>query len=440
MIKKTQKNGRIVAVEALVKQEQNGYSNLVLDSVLKKSELEPREKAFASAVFYGVLERIFTLDWMLQQCIKQPLSKLDAPIRAILRAGLYQAVYMESVPVRAAVNESVQLVRVFRKTSASGLVNAVLRKAITKNPQEASFASESERISVLFSVSQPIAEHFLTYYPQDTEQILQAFFEKPPLAVRVNSLKTTEDKLCELLQQEGWEVSTTDIPNSLVVQGKGSVIQTQAFADGLFHVQGLGSQIACLCLSPKAGAKTLDLCAAPGGKSATLAQYMQNEGELFCGDAVASRVSLISQTLTRLGITIGRPKHQDASVFQEDLQNADFILCDVPCSGLGIMAKKPDIRSKTLERIEELYPLQQQILETASRYLKKGGRMVYSTCTLNPKENEEQVQLFLETHPEFKLVLPQYIPKGAVLKDNMITLRPDYNLYDGFFIATLERL
>ncbi len=440
MIKKTQKNGRIVAVEALIKQEQNGYSNLVLDSVLKKSKLEPREKSFASAVFYGVLERIFTLDWMLQQCIKQPLSKLDAPVRAILRAGLYQAVYMEGVPVRAAVNESVQLVRVFRKASASGFVNAVLRKAIKQNPQEASFNSESERISVVYSVSQPIADHFLKYYSQDAERILQAFFEKPPLAIRVNTLKTTESELCQLLQQEGWESSKTDIPNSLVVQGKGSIAQTKAFTEGLFHVQGLGSQLACLYLSPKAESKTLDLCAAPGGKSATLAQYMQNQGELFCGDAVVSRVSLISQTLNRLGITIGTAKHQDASVFQEDLQNADFILCDVPCSGLGIMAKKPDIRSKMLEKIDELYPIQQKILETAACYLKKGGRIVYSTCTLNPKENEEQVRLFLKTHTEFQLVLPQYIPKGAVLNDNMITLRPDYNLYDGFFIATLERL
>ncbi len=440
MIKNKQKNGRIVAVEALIKQEQNGYSNLVLDAVLKKNELDLREKAFASAIFYGVLERIFTLDWMLQRCSKQPLSKLDAPIRAILRAGLYQAVYMEGVPVSAAVNESVQLVRVFRKASASGFVNAVLRKAIKQSPQQSDFSSDAERISVLFSVSKPIAEHFLRYYPENAEQILQAFFEKPPLAIRVNTLKTTTQSLISQLEQEGWKASETDIPNSLIVEGKGNIIQTKAFECGLFHVQGLGSQLACLCLSPKAGAKTLDLCAAPGGKSASLAQYMNNQGQLCCGDVVAARVPLIGQALDRLGITIGTVFHGDASVFWDDLQAADYILCDVPCSGLGIMAKKPDIRSKALERMEELYPLQQQILETASRYLKKGGRLVYSTCTLNPEENEVQIMRFLEKHSDFRVVLPRDIPQGALLKGNMITLRPDYHLYDGFFIATLERL
>lgn len=440
MIDKKQKSGRITAVELLMKQEQNGYSNLVLDAQLKRNALDAREKAFASAVFYGVLERLYTLDWMLQKCVKQPLAKLDAPVRAILRAGLYQAMYMDSVPASAAVNESVQLTRVFRKSSASGFVNAVLRKAMKQNPQNAQFASRQEQLSVQYSVSLPIAEHFLRCYPQDAEHILAAFFQKPALTLRANTLKTSAEQLCRQLAEEGWQAQPGELAGSVVAQGKGSIVHTEAFLQGLFHVQGMGSQLACSCLSPKPGTKVLDLCAAPGGKTATLAQMMENRGQLLCGDAVEARVPLIETLAARLGLSIVEAHHWDAAASQEGLENADFVLCDVPCSGLGIMAKKPDIRTKDLKQMQQLYPLQQQILRTGASYLKTGGRLVYSTCTLNPDENENQVKQFLHDMPSFRLVEPPCTLNGAIVQDNMMTLRPDQNGQDGFFIAVLERV
>ena len=439
MIEKKGKSGRAVAVEALLKQEQEGYSNLVLDATLKKFQLEAREAAFASAVFYGVLERKYTLNWMLQQCIKKPLEKLDAPVRAILQSGLYQAVYLDSVPVSAAVNESVKLTRQFRKSSASGLVNAVLRKAVLIQPQNASFSNPMEKLSVQYSVSMPIAEHFWKWYGENANHILEGFFEKPVLAVRVNTVKTTPQQLMESLQTEGWQAVEGPIPNSLLLNGRGSVVQTEAFAKGLFHVQGLASQLACLCLSPTEGSKTLDVCAAPGGKSATLAQYMNNKGQLLCTDGAKNRVSLIQSTVSRLGITIASASWQDASQPVAAMQQADFALCDVPCSGLGILAKKPDIRSKQLDKMEELYPLQQQILQRTASYLKRHGRLVYSTCTLNPQENQQQIKSFLQANNNFRLVQPPWIPHGAILEDNMLTILPYKGLYDGFFIAILER-
>ncbi len=325
--------GRYLAVEGLVRQEQSGYSNLVLDAMLRRSGLEPREKAFASAVFYGVLERQFTLDWMLARCLRQPLAKLDAPVRAILRAGLYQAVYLDSVPVSAAVNESVALTRAFRKASAAGFVNAVLRRAAAQRPDQASFADPAQALSVKCSVSLPIARGFLEWYGPEAEAILNAFFQKPALALRANTLRTTPRGLCEALAEEGWTAAPGPVPGSVIAEGKGSIALTDAFAGGLFHVQGLASQLACLCLDAKPGHKIVDACAAPGGKSATLAQYMENTGSLCCGELSASRTPLISQTLERLGVTVGQVRCQDASEFVPDWQQADRVLCDVPCSG-----------------------------------------------------------------------------------------------------------
>ncbi len=432
--------GRYLAVEALVRQEQNGYSNLVLDAMLRRSGLEPREKAFASAVFYGVLERQFTLDWMLAQCLRQPLAKLDAPVRAILRAGLYQAVYMDSVPVSAAVNESVALTRAFRKASAAGFVNAVLRRAAAQQPDKASFADPAQALSVKCSVSLPIARAFLEWYGPEAKSILAAFFQKPPLALRANTLRTTPQGLCEALAQEGWTAAPGPVPGSVIAEGKGSIVHTKAFEQGLFHVQGLASQLACLCLDAKPGHKTVDACAAPGGKSATLAQYMENTGSLWCGELSAARTPLISQTLERLGITVGNVRCQDASEFVPDWQQADRVLCDVPCSGLGILAKKPDIRAKRLENQPELWQLQAKILDTCSRYVKQGGKLVYSTCTLCPDENQRQVEAFLQRHPDFRLAAPAFVPQGCIPEGDMLVLRPDQTGFDGFFVATMERL
>lgn len=440
MIKNFLKTGRIVAVEALVRQEQEGYSNLVLDSLLKKANLPLREIAFASALFYGVLERMFTLDYLLQQCLKQPLQKLDSPVRNILRIGLYQVQYMDNVPISAAVNESVQLTRTFRKASASKLVNAVLRKACKIELSFDEFDKVEDRLHVQYSVSYPIAKHFLLHYNKEAEKILQGFAEKPVLALRVNTLKITVSALIEQLQQEGWNCRQGEVPFSVIAEGKGSIVKTKAFEKGLFHVQGLASQLACAYLNPSPNSKTIDLCAAPGGKSATLAQYMENKGVLWSNDLHLSRVSLIEKNFQTLGIEIGKTTANDASILHESYQEADFVLCDVPCSGLGILAKKPDIRCKQLETIEQLYPIQQKILKNGASYLKQGGRLVYSTCTLNPLENEYQIEQFLQEHKEFRLVEPPMLPKQARVEKKMLTLFPTDGLYDGFFIAILEKI
>ena len=433
-------SAREAAVQALVRTEEGGYSNLVLKSQLARFGGTAQERAFAAAVFYGTVERKNTLDYCLGKFLQKPLFRLDAPVRAILRAGLYQAKYMQSVPVHAAVSESVALCRRMRKASAAGLINAVLRRAAAVDVGKETFESETQRLCVQYSVSQPVAELLQRRLPTYAERLLAASFEKPALAVRVNTLRTTPQALSAQLAAHGVKARPGRVANSLLLEGAGDVAALPEFCSGLFHVQSEASQAACAALAPRPGEKVLDMCAAPGGKSATLAQYMENKGALFSRDAVQSRVPLIDEALARLGVSCAHTCCADARVYDAALAGADAVLCDVPCTGLGVLAKKPDIRYKSLEGLEELYTVQRAILETSARYVKPGGRLVYSTCTVNPQENEAAVQAFLAGHPGFCLRRAGCVVPGALEADGMAVLLPFFTQTDGFFIASLERL
>ena len=430
---------RYLVVQALCRVEEGGYGNLVLDGMLKKSELSGQDKAFASAVFYQVLEHRNTLDYILNQFLKKPVTKLDAPVRAILRSGLAQMRYLRT-PASAAVNESVKLTRACKKSSASGMVNAVLRRAGSYDWKDAKFASETERLCVLGSVSPSVAEHFLRWYPDEAEAILTATHLECGTAIRVNTLRTTTEALQKRLLAEGAkQADACPIPDCLLVQFAGSPADVPSFAEGLFHVQGRTSQLAALALEAKPGDKIIDLCAAPGGKSLTIGQQMQDTGSLTSCDVSENRVSLLDKTLHRGGLTCAKAVQNDASVYNPAFAGADRILADVPCSGLGILQKKPDIRYKDVTGLGQLVALQKEILEQAAACLKPGGRLVYSTCTLNPDENEGQIAAFLARHPEFTVqpvhYLPETMPYGAYGAVSV----PSRTGMDGFFICAMEK-
>lgn len=433
-------DARRAAVAALMKQEQDGYANLVLAAALDRFEGPARDRAFLSALFYGTVERMGTIDWLLKKFCSRPLDRLDAAVRAILRAGVYQARWMDGVPVRAAVSESVALCRKMGKTSAAGLVNAILRRAAEYDLSQEVFPDEVSRLCVQYSVSRPIAELLMEKLPQQCEALLAASFQRPRGCVRVNALRTDPQALAERFSALGAKTEAGPLPGSLFVSYPGDLTATDLFAAGLFHVQGLASQLACAALAPRPGETVLDLCAAPGGKSATLAQYMKDEGRLGSFDAAANRVPLIERQFARLGVTCGTAQAGDASVFDERLAGADAVLCDVPCSGLGTLAKKPDVRYKTLEGLGELEALQRAILDNGARYVKAGGRLVYSTCTLNPDENSGVVTDFLRRHPEFRLREVPRIPQAFYNDDKTVTLYPFCPETDGFFIASMERV
>lgn len=431
-------NPRRLAAEALLRIERGGYPNLVLPSLLAHSGLSPRERAFATRITYGATERRRMLDARLSPHLKKPLSRLDAEVRAVLRAGLYQILYMDVVPVPVAVNESVKLVRAMGKSSAAGMVNAVLRRAA--EPWQPVFESELQRLAVQYSVSDEIASLLWHSYGPGAEKILAASYETPRLVVRVNTLRNSTEKLQQLLQQQGITTRKTTLPDALELLDAGDVTALEAFQTGLFHVQGLASQFAVQQLAVQPGQRVVDLCAAPGGKAATMAQQMQNTGELLCGDSASGRLSLIESLFNRLGVSCASVQRHDATRPFAEGQGAHRVLCDVPCSGLGVLAKKPDIRYKDLNDLPGLIETQKKILEQGAALLLVGGRLVYSTCTVNPAENSAVVRDFLAQNPAFRLceIVPQM--EGARVEDGMVTFLPGEADTDGFFVASLERV
>ena len=330
-------NPRAAAVAALVRQEQDGFSNLILDAELKHQKLEGRDKAFASAIFYTVLEHRGTLDYILEQFLPKGLAKLDAPVREILRAALAQARYMQ-VPVSAAVNEAVKLTRSFKKSSASGLVNAVLRRACTYDLDTAVFRDDIERLMVLGSAGRDVAEFLHKNYPDEAWNILTYKADGGLTSLRANPLKADAAALCEKLTALGVrEVRQGVVPGSVLARFEGSPADQELFRQGYYHVEGQASQLAALCVEAKPGETVLDLCAAPGGKTLLLAEEMQNTGTLYSCDATENRVQLIRTAVERMGFTNVKTLCNDATQTNPALPQADRILADVPCSGLGII-------------------------------------------------------------------------------------------------------
>ena len=434
-------NPRAAAVAALVRQEQDGFSNLVLDAELKRQKLEGRDKAFASAIFYTVLEHRGTLDYILEQFLPKGLAKLDAPVREILRSALAQARYMQ-VPVSAAVNEAVKLTRIFKKSSASGLVNAVLRRACNYDLTTAVFADELQRLMVLGSAGRDVAQFLQANYPDEALEILQRPADSGLTSLRANPLKTDAASLCRMLTDLGAQAQPGVVPGSVLARFEGSPADQELFRQGYYHVEGQASQLAALCVEAQPGDTVLDLCAAPGGKTLLLAEQMQDTGTLYSCDAAENRVGLIRSAVERMGFTCVKALCNDATKPNPALPQADRILTDVPCSGLGILAKKPDLRYKTLDpaRQAELLATQAAILDTAARLLKAGGRLVYSTCTMDPAENQHQIRAFLQRHPEFCVVTPAAaFPAGMTVTEYGALSVPTRTGMDGFFLCALQK-
>ena len=431
------KTARQTAFEILNRiQKDNSYSNLVLDSFLDKSELPQVEKSFASALVYGVTERTITLDYELSHYLKQPLKKLKPQVLTILRMGACQLLFMDKVPVSAAINESVKLTKNNGVSFASGLVNAVLRKIASNG------ITETDDISVKYSAPKWLCDLWIKDYGfKNAVKLLESTFGAVETTVKVNTLKTDVNKLKEILNGEGFEAAASElVENALIVSGNGALHKTNAYKDGLFHVQDIASQLCCKALDVNENDTVFDICAAPGGKSFTLAQNMNNSGKIYSMDLYPQRINLIKNGAERLGISNIAATVNDGEKFNEQLPKADKILCDVPCAGLGVIRKKPEIRYKNPAEVDKLPELQYSILCISAEYLKKGGTLIYSTCSLNKAENEFVIEKFLSEHSNFELftVLPE-LDRYAE-KTDYISLMPHLHGCDGFFIAGLRKI
>lgn len=435
------KPARQIAFEILLKIEKDkAYSNLAIDSAVKAFCPDSTDCAFISRLVYGVTERKITLDYIISGCLSQPISKLKKEVLVILRLGTYQLVFSDKIPASAAVNESVKLAKNNKCGFATGLVNAVLRKVANDGFTIAEDTDNVKRISVLYSAPEELVK-FLSYHygESNAEEFLKAALRPKKIIIRINTVKTTPEELKSLLEKEGVGVSETSVSDAFQINVNKAVYELESYKKGLFHVEDISSQLCIEALSPFENCTMIDVCAAPGGKSFTAAEYMNNKGVLYSCDIYESRIDLIKEGADRLGLDCIKPFVNDASQFNENFPEADRVLCDVPCSGMGIISKKPEIKYKKLDDIKELLPIQRKILETASKYVKKGGRLVYSTCSVNPNENRKICDAFLKEHPEFTSVKALPHIERTVDEGDYLTLMMHKNNCDGFFIAVFDR-
>ncbi|MCD7828700.1 MAG: 16S rRNA (cytosine(967)-C(5))-methyltransferase RsmB [Clostridiales bacterium] len=425
-------DGRYAAFTVLSKIDRDkSYSNLVLSDVLKDSELADRELSLTHRIVKTVIERKITIDYNLSLYLKQPLKKLKPQVLTVLRMGAGQILFMDKIPSSAAVNECVSLCKKSGNAFASGVVNAVLRKIAVNGLVLPENTGGTEYLSVKYSFPADFCDRFISYYGWETaEKIMASSLEESPIYIRKNNLKSEE-------LSDGYEKCDT-AENCYVRKIFGDMTKEMDFIRGLYHVQDLSSQLCCKALAPKAGETVIDICASPGGKTATIAEMMNNQGKIIACDIYNHRLKLIEDTVKRLGIDIVEVRLRDGRDKNSDLPIADKILCDVPCSGLGVTSKKPEIKYKSSEEIQDLPALQLEILENSSRFLKTGGRLVYSTCTLLPEENINVCKEFLSRNENFDLVSP-YENLQGFYDGGTLTVLPHIYRCDGFFTAVFER-
>lgn len=418
------------------------YVNISFQTHTETAGLDGRDTAFAKELVYGVTKHKLTLDAVIAHCSSVKLKKLAPYVLCILRMGLYQLFYMDKVPNSAAVNESVKLAAKYAGRSR-GFVNAVLRRAAREGLQLPEGES-AEALSVRYSYPLPLVYWFTTQFGEkEGAALLAAGNQTPPLCIRVNPLKTTREALQARLAEEGIEARCAAWCDTALLLSGGHVQQSAAYREGLFTIQDQSAQLAALALSAQPGDCVFDVCAAPGGKTTQLAEQMENSGTVYAWDLYEKRLNSVQNTAKRLGISIIQTQTADARTVLFPKQ-ADKILADVPCSGLGVVRRRPDLKYKdALTEFAALTETQLAILCHAADALKPGGVLVYSTCTVNPAENEGVIHSFLEIHPDFAVgpIDNPHITGAAAktLQSGMGTLYPTEEGGDGFFICRLTK-
>lgn len=428
-------NIRGIALDILLEVLENQqYSHLVIRDVLDKYQyLEKRERAFLTRLAEGTIERKIELDYVINQFSRTPVEKQKPVIRNILRMGVYQLLHMDSVPDSAVCNEAVKLAKKRGFSQLSGFVNGVLRN-IARGREQIVWPDESRDLlanwEVTYSMPRWILEQWEHSYGRErTKQILDALGEQNPLTVRTNLNQISTEELMARLEGEGVTVKRDPrLPYALELSGFDFINGLEAFRAGDFYIQDISSMMVAHVADPKPGDYIMDVCAAPGGKSTHLAELLRGTGMVEARDLTDYKVGLVEENIARHGLTNMKVVRWDATVPDEaSAEKADILICDLPCSGLGVMGKKTDIRYRmTPEKQRELVQLQRDILRTVCGYVKPGGTLVYSTCTIHTGENEENVEWFLREHPEFTLVSREQMFPG------------DWGS-DGFFIAKMTR-
>ncbi len=421
----------------------NAWADASLKAQLERDKLTGAEAALASRLVYGVLQSKLRLDFYIGSYCTQKPDHLQQPLLEILELGAYQILYMDRVPDSAAVNESVKLAKLMGRGTASGLVNAVLRKIVVNKAQLPAIPQRDDLTAISLAYSHPkwLVKRFTKLLgTEEAKALLQLHNEVAPLTVQVNPLRTTLDDLRQELEDAGVAVTPHPwVEGCLELTGVGNVTALEAFGQGRFLIQDPAARLVAMVAKPKAGGRVLDMCAAPGGKSFAAAFEMGNEGEILSCDVHENKLKRIQEGATRLGITTLSTACADGRVYQEQWDSQfDTVSVDAPCSGLGIIRKKPDIRYKKADDLFTLNVVQSEILANAAAYVKVGGTLVYSTCTVLPEENQQVVDGFLAEFPTFACT-PFTLCDGTEVEDGQLTLWPHRHQTDGFYICRMVR-
>ncbi len=419
-------NPRKIVVDALCKVEgEDAYSNLTLNVLLNDNPLSSENKALCSAVFYGVLDRKITLDFIIKRFIKVKFDKLDPFIKNLLRSSVYQIKFMDRIPNSAVVNETVKIVKASNLSHLSGFVNAVLRNVSDTDVLLPAGRSLYD-ISVRYSCPTWIIQSIINDYSvDDAISFLENSLLPPPTFIRVNITKISVKELTERLNSKNIMVETTDLPNTLIISGYSAIEKLPEYTHGYFFVQDYSCQTAISMLLVEDGNRVLDICSAPGGKS-FCAALSANNVSILATELYEHRAKLVCEGAQRLSLDSISVKVADATDYNSEFGLFDRIICDVPCSGLGVIRRKPDIKYRLTQDLSQLEQTQLKILHNADNYLVKGGRILYSTCTVRRAENEQIVDKFLSEKSNYRLVCKN-------------TFWPRENNSDGFFAAVLEK-
>lgn len=436
-------NAREIAVRILDNVLYKGaYSNIALNTAFSSANLDPLDSGLAAEIVYGTLTYLYNLDRIIEMNANMPLEKIDKKILNILRSAIYQIKYLDRVPEYAVINEAVEITKIDNK-KASGFVNGVLRGYLRNQDKKMKFKNEKEKFSVTESFPIWLIDLLKDQYKNNYIDIIKNLNDRGNITLRVNTLISSRKKVLENLLDEGFEVKKTEIsPYGIeVISGK-SIFNLNMFRDGEIIVQDESSMLVAPQLVNENDDNYIDMCSAPGGKVTHIAELTKDQKNIYAFDIYDNKIRQIKENKNRLKINSIEEEKRDARIIREDLEKSASVLLDAPCSGLGIIKSKPEIKyNVNLDKIESLIILQRELLEAADKYVKKGSFLVYSTCTLNKKENEENIKWFLEKYPSYKLVDTGLKDSDNILTSNdyLKTILPTATM-DGFFIAKLKKL
>lgn len=425
--------------------EEGAYNNIILRKTLNShSELTSMQKAFVTELVNGTLRNLINIDYVINKFSKTKTTKMKPFILNNLRIGAYQILYMDKIPVSAACNEAVILAKKRHFATLSGFVNGVLR-SIARGKDTIDYPTDKlQALSIKYSYPQWLIDYWAKSMDYNAlEMTCQAFSKPPRISICVNTVKTDKNTLKDKLFAEGIAVdSDTLLDNSLYIYRTNNISESKCYKEGLFHIMDESSLLAVYALAPAKGAVSADVCAAPGGKTFAIAEYMANEGCVYSGDVYDHKLQLINEGAERLGLSCVKTMLRDASSADTSFK-ADYVLVDAPCSGLGLVRKKPDIKyNKTYEDIQELSAIQKNILKASASIVNDNGVLVYSTCTISPDENIENVKWFCSQYGFTLESLENYLPdtiKSETLSQGYIQLLPYEYGTDGFFIARMRK-